>query len=151
MTILSLGLLTFLSGMATILSIMVNARLAKREGMVNGIFVSYLVALATSTALCAITMNTLPTYETIRQLPVPYLLGGILGVLTTFLFNIVVHRLSAMYVLILRFIAQMLASAVIDYLYFDVFSAGKVIGVALFLAGLVVNSRAEQTTAPQQG
>lgn len=144
------GPLAFLSGMATVLSIMVNARLSKEEGMVNGIFVSYLVALTTSLLLCALMLNTLPEYETLRNLPLPYLLGGFLGVLTTYLFNIVVHKLPAVHVLILRFISQMLASALIDYLYFHVFSVGKVLGVVLFSVGLMVNSRADQVAQVQE-
>jgi len=139
-----LGLLAFLSGMATVLSIMVNARLAKQEGMVNGIFVSYVVALITSTILCAIMLNTIPAYKSLRTIPLPYLLGGFLGVLTTYIFNIIVHKLPAVTVLILRFISQILASVLIDYLYFHIFSVGKLMGVLLFAAGLLINSKADQ-------
>lgn len=42
--------------------------------------------------------------------------------------------------LILRFIGQMLTSAMIDYIYLDIFSKGKVIGGLLFLIGLIINA-----------
>lgn len=66
-----------------------------------------------------------------------------MGVLTTWIFNLIVPRVPAVYVVILRFVGQMLASAVIDYVYLDVFSKGKVIGGLLFLLGLLLNARAD--------
>ena len=76
-------------------------------------------------------------------MPLPYFLGGFIGVLTTYLFNIIVPKVPAVYVVILRFIGQMLTSAIIDYIYLDIFSKGKVIGGVLFLIGLIINAKVD--------
>lgn len=138
------GVLAFISGVATVYCIMVNGIMAKREGMVNGILFTYGVALLTSLALCGIMLQGIPSYAELRSLPLPYFLGGTLGIATTYLFNLVVHELPAVQVLIIRFSGQMITSAVVDYLYFHVFSMGKVLGVLLFLAGMLINAKADR-------
>ncbi|WP_026051002.1 DMT family transporter [Clostridium tunisiense] len=45
---------------------------------------------------------------------------------------------------ILRFIGQMLTSAIIDYWYFNIFSMGKVIGCILFLIGIILNAKSNE-------
>jgi len=59
------------------------------------------------------------------------------------LFNIIVPKVVTVYIVVLRFIGQMLASAVIDYIYLDIFSKGKIIGGVLFLIGLMLNARVD--------
>ena len=59
------------------------------------------------------------------------------------MFNIIVPKIPAVYIVILRFIGQMLTSAIIDYVYLDIFSKGKIIGGALFLMGLIINAKVD--------
>jgi len=120
---------------------MLNGKVSQKEGMINGVIINYLMATISSILLCAIMINSMPSYSSIKSIPIPYFLGGFIGVLTTYMFNIIVPKVPAVYVVILRFIGQMLASAVIDYIYLGIFSQGKVIGGLLFLIGLVVNAR----------
>ena len=49
------------------------------------------------------------------------------------------------HVVILRFIGQLLASALLDDICLDIFSKGKVMGGVLFLLGLIKNSKADNT------
>lgn len=135
--------LAFSTGVVIVINMMLNGRLAQQEGMINGILVNYLTASVSSVVLCAVMVKSIPAYSKISSIPMPYFIGGILGVLTTYLFNIIVPRVPAVYVVILRFIGQMLASALIDYLYLDIFSDGKLIGGMLFLIGLLVNARVD--------
>lgn len=51
---------------------------------------------------------------------------------------------STVYTVILRFIGQMLTSAIIDYWYFNIFSMGKVIGCILFLIGIILNAKSNE-------
>jgi len=120
---------------------MLNGKVAQKEGMINGVIINYLMATISSILLCAIMINSMPSYTSIKSIPIPYFLGGFIGVLTTYMFNIIVPKVPAVYIVILRFIGQMLASAVIDYIYLGIFSQGKVIGGALFLIGLIINAR----------
>lgn len=133
--------LSFLTGVTIVINMMLNGKVAQKEGMINGVIINYLMATISSILLCAIMINSMPSYSSIKSIPIPYFLVGFIGVLTTYMFNIIVPKVPAVYVVILRFIGQMLASAVIDYIYLGIFSQGKVIGGLLFLIGLVVNAR----------
>ncbi|WP_454053045.1 DMT family transporter [Clostridium sp. Marseille-Q7071] len=133
--------LSFLTGVTIVINMMLNGKVAQKEGMINGVIINYLMATISSILLCAIMINSMPSYSSIKSIPIPYFLGGFIGVLTTYMFNIIVPKVPAVYVVILRFIGQMLASAVIDYIYLGIFSQGKVIGGALFLIGLIINAR----------
>lgn len=137
--------LSFLTGISIVINMMLNGRISQREGMVNGIFINYLSAAISSAFLCALMMKSVPSYSSIMNIPPIYFLGGFIGVLTTCIFNIVVPKISAVYVVILRFIGQMLTSAVIDFLYLNTFSVGKIIGGLLFLVGLILNARVDSS------
>ncbi len=141
--------LSFLTGVSIVINMMLNGKLAQREGMINGVIINYLMATLSSILLCAVMINSMPSYSDIKAIPLPYFLGGFIGVLTTYLFNLIVPKVPAVYVVILRFIGQMLASALIDYMYLGIFSQGKVLGVALFLIGLVVNARVDNRYAQE--
>jgi uncharacterized membrane protein YdcZ (DUF606 family) len=135
--------LSFITGVTIVISMMLNGRLAQREGMINGIVINYLIATLSSIILCAIMIKSMPTYSTIGHIPLLYFSSGFIGVLTTYLFNLIVTKVSAVYVVILRFIGQMLTSAIIDYIYLDIFSKGKIIGCVLFLIGLIINAKVD--------
>ncbi|WML36993.1 DMT family transporter [Clostridium sp. OS1-26] len=135
--------LSFLTGITIVINMMLNGKLAQNEGMINGVFINYLMATISSIMLCAFMMRSIPSYSSMVAVPLPYFLGGIIGVLTTYLFNIIVPKVPAVYVVILRFIGQMLTSAIIDYIYLGIFSKGKMIGGVLFLIGLIINAKVD--------
>lgn len=142
-------LLSFITGITIVINMMLNGKLAQKEGMINGVIINYLMATISSIILCAVMMKSIPAYQVISSVPLPYFFGGFIGVLTTYIFNIVVPKVPAVYVVILRFIAQMLTSAIIDYVYLDVFSKGKVIGGMLFLIGLIFNAKIDNKYAKE--
>lgn len=137
-------LLAFFIGVSIVINMIMNGKIAQKEGMVNGVLINYLVAAFTSILLCAIMMDRIPNYETLKSISLIYFLGGFLGVITTYLFNLIVPRVPAVYIVVLRFIGQLLTSALIDYLYLHVFSIGKIIGGCLFFIGLILNARADE-------
>lgn len=139
--------LSFLTGITIVINMMLNGKLAQREGMINGVFINYSMATISSIMLCAVMIKSMPAYSSIGAIPLPYFLGGLIGVLTTYLFNIIVPKVPAVYIVILRFIGQMLTSAIIDYIYLDIFSRGKVIGGLLFLIGLIINAKVDNKYA----
>lgn len=141
--------LAFFIGVNIVVNMMINGKLSQKEGMINGVIINYLMATLSSVILCAAMINSIPSYEIIRSVPLPYFIGGFIGVLTTYIFNVLVPKVPAVYVVILRFIGQMFASAIIDYIYLDVFSKGKVIGGVLFLIGLILNARADNKLKKQ--
>ena len=137
-------LLAFCIGISIVLNMIINGKVSKKEGMINGIFINYSIATFTSVLLCVIMVNARPDYEALRSIPGVYFLGGLLGVVTTYLFNIIIHKVPAVYIVVLRFIGQLLTSALIDYLYLQVFSIGKIIGGCLFFIGLILNARSDE-------
>lgn len=135
---------SFLTGVLIVTSMMLNGQLSKKVGIINSILINYLTAAISSLALCFIMVNSINSYSSISNIPLVYFLGGAIGVLTTYLFNIVVHKVPTVYTVILRFIGQMLTSAIIDYWYFNIFSMGKVIGCILFLIGIILNAKSNE-------
>jgi uncharacterized membrane protein YdcZ (DUF606 family) len=142
-------ILTFLTGVSIVVSMMLNGRLAEQEGKINGVLINYFMAAIASLLLCAWRTDIWEAAAIAGKVPVLYLIGGGIGVLTTYLFNLVVPRVPAVYIVILRFIGQMLAGALIDYLYLKVFSTGRIIGAALFLAGLIFNAGVDRRYGTQ--
>lgn len=141
--------LSFITGITIVINMMLNGKLAKREGMINGVVINYLSAVISSILLCVIMVKSIPSYSVIGDVPLPYFLGGFIGVLTTYIFNLVVPKVPAVYVVILRFIGQMLTSAIIDYIYLNIFSRGKIVGGVLFLIGLIINARIDNKSAQE--
>ncbi|MBB6214243.1 uncharacterized membrane protein YdcZ (DUF606 family) [Anaerosolibacter carboniphilus] len=140
-------ILSFLVGITIVINMMINGKLSQREGMINGVIINYLMATISSIILCIIMIKSIPSYTAIRVVPLPYFIAGLIGVMTTYLFNVIIPNVPAVYVVILRFIGQIFTSAMIDYIYLDIFSKGKIIGGALFLIGLIMNARADNKYA----
>lgn len=135
---------SFLTGVLIVISMVLNGQLSKKVGIINSVLINYLTATISSLTLCFIMVNSINSYSSISNIPLVYFLGGAIGVLTTYLFNIVVHKVPTVYTVILRFIGQMLTSAIIDYWYFNIFSMGKVIGCILFLIGIILNAKSNE-------
>ncbi|KEJ02006.1 hypothetical protein N497_04520 [Clostridium botulinum F 357] len=127
-----------------------NGELSKRIGTINSVVINYLTATLTSIIFYYITLNFISNTPTIANTSLIYFLGGVIGVLTTYIFNVIVHKIPTVYTVILRFIGQMLTSAIIDYLYFNIFSIGKVVGCVLFLIGIILNAKSDENYKQKQ-
>lgn len=136
-------ILAFFIGITIVINMMLNGKLSQSVGMINGIWVNYFMATISSIIICLFTVDFSQSFMVIKSVPIIYFLGGFIGVLTTYLFNLIVPKIPAVYVVLLRFIGQMLTSALIDYVYLDTFSKGKIIGGVLFFIGLIVNAKAD--------
>lgn len=132
---------SFLTGILIVISMMLNGELSKKVGIINSVVLNYLTATLASIIFCFIMFKFTSNTPRITDTSLVYFLGGVIGVLTTYIFNVIVHKIPTVYTVILRFIGQMLTSAIIDYFYFNIFSIGKVIGCILFLIGIVLNAK----------
>jgi bacterial/archaeal transporter family-2 protein len=141
---------SFFTGALIVISMMLNGKLSKRIGMINSIFINYFTAAISSLFLCFVMINSISSYSSISDISLIYLLGGAIGVLTTYLFNVIVHKVSTVYTVILRFIGQVLTSAIIDYWYLNIFSMGKVVGCILFLIGIILNAKSNENYKQNQ-
>ncbi len=137
-------LFAFLTGISIVINMMINGKVAQEEGMVNGVIINYLMGTIASVIMCFVMKNSIPSLSSIKYVPIHYFLGGFVGVSIIYLFNTIVPQIPAVYVVILPFIGQILTSSIIDYIYLDVFSKGKIIGGMLFLIGLVYNAKVDK-------
>ncbi|WP_195989508.1 DMT family transporter [Clostridium sp. D53t1_180928_C8] len=141
---------SFLTGVLLVINMMLNVILAKKIGIINGVFINYLTATISSFDLCFIMLNSISSYSYISNIPLIYFLGGGIGVLTTYLFNVIAHKVSPVHTVILRFIGQMFTSAIIDYVFLNIFSVGKILGCLLFLIGIILNAKSDENYKEKQ-
>lgn len=141
---------SFLTGALIVTSIILNGELSKKIGPINSIIINYLTATLVSIIFYFVWLNFISNTPNMTNTSLVYFLGGAIGVLTTYIFNIIVHKIPTVYTVILRFIGQMFTSAIIDYLYFNIFSIGKVVGCVLFLIGIILNSKSDEKYKQEQ-
>ncbi len=137
-------IMAFFSGVLIMTAIAINSQFAKRHSMMQSLITNYLTGSVASFALLMLLGVNLTQLASIPNIPPLYLSGGVLGIVTTFFFNIIMPKLPAFYVVIIRFISQMVTSVILDYVIYQSFSAGKLIGALLFLAGLIYNTHIDQ-------
>ena len=75
--------------------------------------------------------------------------GGMLGVLTVFLYNVVVPKVASFRLTILTFVAQVFTSLVLDVLFGNGYSKVTLMGGALVAAGMLVNMILDAMQAKQ--
>lgn len=143
-------ILSFLTGFIIVTNLMISAKLAKKEGMINGVILNYFMATLSSLLLCIVMLRSVPEYSELKAIPIPYFTGGFIGVFTTYLGNIIVNKLSAIYVVILCFVGQIFTSAILDYIFLDIFSPGKILGGLMLLMGLLWNARIDNKYTVKQ-
>jgi uncharacterized membrane protein YdcZ (DUF606 family) len=134
-------MLAVLSGVTIVVSRMTNAKLGKELSVYQSTFFNYIIGFIGSVALLIAVggeFHFLPTVGGLRY----YLmfLGGIVGVITISISNIITPKISAFSLTIIIFVSQLFSGILIDYFLYHEFSTGKLIGGALVLAGLVLNT-----------
>ncbi len=130
-----------LAGCLTIISMILNSRLAMRIGMLQGILINYLVGLIFSMIFMLLNLNLANfSTETFSYIPFWAYLGGVIGIIGIYINNIVLPRIGAIYATLLIFIGQLFMGMTIDLLIGNSISKGKIIGGILILGGMVYNS-----------
>ncbi len=138
MTILYI-LLALIIGFIVVIATILNGKIAQKIGIVNDVFINFFVGLLSSILLMLLFKNNIFEISDLLSIPSYYYLGGLIGLIVICLSNIIVPKIQAAYLVILAFIGQILTSALIDYLFFDLFSKGKIVGGLLILIGLAYN------------
>lgn len=133
-------IIALVTGGLIIISMIINANLSKRVGVIQGTAVNYIIGLIFSIILFTISRDwVLLSRINIIELPKLYLLGGLLGVLVIMNNNVIVPKIPAAYTTILIFTGQLVAGILIDYVKLGVFTKGKVIGGILVISGLLID------------
>lgn len=132
-------LLALIIGFIVVIATILNGKIAQKIGIVNDVFINFFVGLLSSILLMLLFKNNIFEISDLLSIPSYYYLGGLIGLIVICLSNIIVPKIQAAYLVILAFIGQILTSALIDYLFFDLFSKGKIVGGLLILIGLAYN------------
>ena len=136
-------ILAIIGGFLTILSMVVNASLAKRIGVFQGAFINYIGGLI---VILLITMG-LREYlhmESLANIPFYAFLGGALGVAIVASSNVIIPKIPTIYSTLLIFIGQIFTGIIIDYLRLSYISKGKIIGGLIVVLGILYNSNVDK-------
>ncbi len=134
-----------LSGVFVILSMIINANLAKYVGVFQGTLINYLAGLLGMTTLMLLYGNMADLNpETISSIPIWALGGGLCGVVIVASMNVVIPKIPTVYSTLLLFIGQISVGLFVDYLRFDLIETFKIAGVGLVLVGITYNNYVDQ-------
>ncbi|MBC2582315.1 DMT family transporter [Clostridium sp. DJ247] len=136
-------LLSFISGCVSIISKLVNFKLTKKIGLLNGTLVNYIVAsLISLIAILALGSYNFIGLKIPNTVPLWIYSGGIFGLISLLLGIIVLPRIPLVYSTILIILGQLGTSFIIDVLINKKFSTVKLIGVILVLLGVIIDKLA---------
>lgn len=125
-------------GITVVLARTANSRLSEKTGALGGSLVNHLVGLPIT---ILITLFVTPKTELFAKADAPLwaYFGGMLGVTTVLLFNIVVPKVPALKLSILSFIGQIFTGILIDFLLGNDFSDASFLGGLIISAGIILN------------
>lgn len=131
----------FFTGCLTIVSMILNSKLAMRIGVLQGILINYLVGLLFSILFLLLNFSSMDfSTEIFSHVPFWAYLGGAIGIIGISINNIVLPKIGAIYATLLIFIGQLFMGITIDFFIGNSISRGKIIGGILILGGMVYNS-----------
>ena len=131
-------LLSIGGGITVVLSRTVNARLSEKTGALGGSLINHLVGLPI-TILFALLFVPRSQMLVVNPTPLWAYFGGMLGVTTVLLFNIVVPKISALNLSILSFIGQLFTGILLDVLAGNDFSNATFTGGIIISIGMLLN------------
>lgn len=138
-------ILAMIGGGLTIISMIINAGLAKEIGVLRGTLINYIVGLSVISILMLFSKNTYNfNIASFSNIPFYAFLGGLIGVIVVSASNIVIPKIPTMYTTLLIFIGQIFTGIIIDYLKLSTISRGKIIGGLLILLGMLYNSKIDK-------
>lgn len=122
----------------------INARLSEYIGAMPGSFINHLVGLPFTLILALVMPSN--DITAIAQRPSPHAwiyLGGLLGVLVTYVLNITVPKISSFSLTLLAFVGQVFIGIVIDLIRENDFSSVTFYGGIIVAAGIALNMSIE--------
>ncbi|MDO4493312.1 MAG: DMT family transporter [Clostridia bacterium] len=138
-------LCALLCGVLMVLSRSFNGLLTERLGAMQSTLYNYITGL-TASAVVMLLLGRGEALWTGAQLPSNPLwyTGGLLGVVSVTILNIVIHRIPALYLTIIMFIGQVAGGFVLDALLGNGLPMGNLIGGLFCTAGMCINAIADR-------
>lgn len=138
-------ILAMIGGGLTIISMIINAGLAKEIGVLRGTLINYIVGLLVILIIMVFAKSTYNfNIDSFSNIPFYAFLGGLIGVIVVSASNVVIPKIPTMYTTLLIFIGQIFTGIIIDYLELSSISKGKIIGGLLILLGMLYNSNVDK-------
>lgn len=137
-----------LSGVSIIISRIINANLSSKIGTYQSTFYNFLTGLLFSMILLFFSKEVFSSsIPQLSSIPITAYLGGLVGVASISMSNLIAPKISAFYMAILVFVGQLFVGIVIDYFTLGEFSIAKVIGGIIVVIGLCYNLLIEKKTS----
>ncbi|WP_252235315.1 DMT family transporter [Clostridium sp. ZS1] len=131
-------LMSILTGVIIVICRILNTKLSEEIGLIESSYFNYFTAAITSILLFFI-MREKFVFTSLSTVPFYAYLGGFLGVAIVVLNSVVTPKMSAFYVTLLIFVAQLFTGVALDWLISRQFPLSKIIGGLIVVAGLAYN------------
>ncbi|MDR5585898.1 MULTISPECIES: DMT family transporter [Clostridium] len=131
-------LMSILAGVIIVVSRILNTKLSKEIGLIESSYFNYFTGSITSILFFFI-MREKFVFTSLNTVPFYAYLGGLLGVAIVVLNSVVTPKMSAFYVTLLIFVAQLFTGIALDWLISRQFPLSKIIGGLIVVAGLAYN------------
>ncbi|MGL4736950.1 MAG: DMT family transporter [Cellulosilyticaceae bacterium] len=132
-------ILSFVAGISIVTSRTCNARLADRIGALPGSFINHLVGLPLCILILLCFAPRDATSLLARSSNAWIYLGGVLGVATVLLFNLLVPKVAALPLTILAFVGQIFTSMIVDLVVLHTYDPATFWGGLLIACGIGIN------------
>ncbi|AOR23422.1 DMT family transporter [Clostridium taeniosporum] len=131
-------LMSILAGVIIVISRILNTKLSEKIGLIESSYFNYFTGSITSIIFFFI-MKEKFVFTSLNNIPFYAYLGGFLGVSIVILNSVVTPKMSAFYVTLLIFVAQLFTGIALDWLIFKQFPLNKIIGGLIVIIGLAYN------------
>ncbi|MBU3210315.1 DMT family transporter [Clostridium algidicarnis] len=138
-------ILAFIGGALVTLASIINSRLGKEIGVIQGTVINYTVGLICILLVCIFNGSLFKmSTEGFSGIPLWAYLGGMVGVAVVILSNVIIPKIPVIYSTLLIFIGQIVTGIIVDYIFGNPISKGKFIGCTFIILGLVYNSNIDR-------
>ena len=129
-------IVAFFNGFCNSINKMMNVKAGQVFGTANGALINYIEATFLSLALLFLTGRGAElSAENMARVPLWVYLGAVCGLLAMVLLIVGTLRTNVLLSSILTLVGNLGAAAVLDYLFYGIFSWYKIAGIALILLG----------------
>ncbi len=142
-------LVAFAAGVTIVVSRMINAKLAEHVGAHMSTLMNFVMGVIGATIFALIMKANIPNTVTFSLEQLPLYLGGVLGVAMVFIANVITKKIPAYHLTLLMFSTQLFTGIILDYLVYEIFSAGKVVGGIFVVLGLLVSMKEDKIASQE--
>lgn len=134
--------IAFSIGFFIVVSMLLNSKLAEAKGTLSGSRDSFIAGFITISTVLYFSKeySALLKYNHIDN-PIWVYAGGVIYVAVLFGFNKAVPKIPIVYSTVIAFIGQLFSGLILDYIIYNTFSYGKLMGFVLIFAGTLYNMR----------